>query len=113
MTAPRLTTAGLELAYGRAVVVDGVDLALPPGRLTAVVGRNGCGKSTLLAGLARLHEPRRGAVLLDGRGLAAMSPRDAARSVGLLPQSAAAPDGLTVADLPRCGRSPHQGLLRQ
>ena len=108
-----LSTTDLCLAYDRTVVVDGVDLVLPDGRLTAVVGPNGCGKSTLLAGLSRLHKPAGGAVVLDGRVLATLTPREAARLVGLLPQSASAPDGLTVADLVRFGRQPHQGLLRQ
>lgn len=108
-----LRTSGLRLAYDRTTVVDDVDLVLPAGRLTAVVGPNGCGKSTLLAGLSRLHAPAAGAVLLDGQVLATMSPRDAARRIGLLPQTASAPDGLTVADLVRFGRQPHQGLLRQ
>jgi iron complex transport system ATP-binding protein len=108
-----LRTTDLRLAYDRTVVVDGIDLVLPDGRLTAVVGPNGCGKSTLLAGLSRLHKPARGAVLLDGRALAGLSPREAARLVGLLPQAAQAPDGLTVPDLVRFGRQPHQGLLRQ
>lgn len=53
-----------------------VGLALPPGRLTAVVGPNGCGKSTLLAGLSRLHRPAGGAVLLDGRDLARLPARE-------------------------------------
>ena len=71
-----LSTTELRLAYDRTVVVDGVDLVLPDGRLTAVVGPNGCGKSTLLAGLSRLHAPAAGAVLLDGRELASLSPRE-------------------------------------
>jgi iron complex transport system ATP-binding protein len=103
----------LSLAYGRSTVVDTVRLTLPPGRLTAVVGPNGCGKSTLLAGLSRLHRPAGGSVLLDGRVLSRLPAREAARRIGLLPQSADAPDGLTVADLVRFGRQPHQGLLRQ
>jgi iron complex transport system ATP-binding protein len=49
----------------------------------------------------------------DGRILARLPVREAARRIGLLPQSAQAPDGLTVADLVRFGRQPHQGLLRQ
>ncbi|GHC94547.1 hypothetical protein GCM10010309_80160 [Streptomyces violaceochromogenes] len=103
----------LTLAHGQAIAVNTVGLALPPGRLTAVVGPNGCGKSTLLAGLSRLHRPAGGAVLLDGRDLARLPAREATRRIGLLPQSALAPDGLTVADLVRFGRQPHQGLLRQ
>jgi iron complex transport system ATP-binding protein len=81
--------------------------------VTAIVGPNGCGKSTLLGALARVHTPSAGAVLLDGRDLASFRPREAARRIGLLPQLAEAPDGLTVRDLVRYGRHPHQGLLRQ
>jgi iron complex transport system ATP-binding protein len=103
----------VTLAHGQTIAVDTVRLAPPPGRLTAVVGPNGCGKSTLLAGLSRLHRPTGGTVLLDGRDLARLPVREAARRIGLLPQSAQAPDGLTVADLVRFGRQPHQGLLRQ
>jgi len=108
-----LRTEQLSLGYGETRVVHALDVALPAGRVTAVVGPNGCGKSTLLGALARLHAPQSGAVVLDGRALASMRPRDAARRIGLLPQDADAPDGLTVRDLVRYGRHPHQGLLRQ
>ncbi|HEV7826746.1 MAG TPA: ABC transporter ATP-binding protein [Mycobacteriales bacterium] len=108
-----LQTRALTLGHGRRTVVDGMDLDLPPGQVTAIVGPNGCGKSTLLGGLARILAPRGGSVLLDGRALATLPTREAARRIGLLPQSAVAPEGLTVRDLVRYGRQPHQGLLRQ
>ena len=108
-----LATERLDLGYDGAPVVHALDLRLPPGRVTAIVGPNGCGKSTLLGALARVHGPQAGAVLLDGRDLATLRPRDAARRIGLLPQQAEAPDGLTIRDLVRYGRHPHQGLLRQ
>ena len=108
-----LATEALDLGYDGTRVVHALDLRLPPGQVTAIVGPNGCGKSTLLGALARVHEAQGGAVLLDGRDLATLRPRDAARRIGLLPQTAAAPDGLTVRDLVRYGRHPHQGLLRQ
>jgi iron complex transport system ATP-binding protein len=108
-----LATERLELGYDGTAVVRSLTLRLPPGQVTAIVGPNGCGKSTLLGGLARVHAPQGGAVLLDGRDLARLRPRDAARRIGLLPQLAEAPDGLTVRDLVRYGRHPHQGLLRQ
>ena len=111
--ATELRTEELTLGYGDRTVVPALDLPLPRGAVTAIVGPNGCGKSTLLAALARLHAPREGAVLLDGRALAGVRPREAARRIGLLPQDAEAPDGLTVRDLVRYGRHPHQGLLRQ
>jgi len=108
-----LRTDDLSLGYGRHTVVPALDLAFPPGEITAIIGPNGCGKSTLLAGLARTLDPRGGAVLLDGRALAELPTKQVAQRLGLLPQSAAAPDGLTVHDLVRFGRTPHQGLLRQ
>ncbi len=108
-----LATERLDLGYDGARVVHDLDLRLPPGRVTAIVGPNGCGKSTLLGALARVHGPQDGAVLLDGRDLAVLRPRDVARRIGLLPQQAEAPDGLTIRDLVRYGRHPHQGLLRQ
>ncbi|GKW50268.1 ABC transporter ATP-binding protein [Halomonas sp. NCCP-2165] len=109
----RLQAQGLRLAHGRQAVIDGLDLSLPPGRVTAIVGPNGCGKSTLLAGLARLHAPAGGAVLLDGQDIQRLPARTLARRLALLPQEASAPEGLTVGDLIRFGRQPHQGWLRQ
>ena len=83
------------------------------GRITVLVGANGCGKSTLLRGIARLLKPRSGGVYLDGRQIHAMPSRDVARRLGILPQGPSAPDGLTVRELVRQGRFPHQALLKQ
>ena len=114
MTEPTaLVATDLTLAYDRRVVVEHLDLAVPPGSFTVVVGPNACGKSTLLRGLARLLTPRTGAVLLDGRAVHQLPTREVARRIGLLPQTALAPDGITVADLVARGRYPHQSLLRQ
>lgn len=112
MTA-RLVAQGATFGYDRRPVVQGLDVTVPDGAFTAVVGPNACGKSTLLRGLARLLAPTAGAVLLDGRALTAWRPKEFARQVGLLPQTAAAPDGISVAELVSRGRHPHHGLLRQ
>lgn len=113
MHSDALTAQGLGLSYGRTPVIEGLDLSLPAGQVTAIVGPNGCGKSTLLAGLARLHAPHAGAVLLDGRDIQRVPSRELARRLALLPQETHAPEGLTVAELIRFGRQPHQGWLRQ
>ncbi|WP_328441955.1 ABC transporter ATP-binding protein [Streptomyces sp. NBC_00457] len=110
---PDLRASGLRLAYDNRLVVDGIDLAVPPGRITAVVGANACGKSTLLRALARLLAPREGAVHLDGRALHSIPTRELAQRLGILPQSPVAPEGLTVIDLVNRGRSPHQTWWRQ
>ncbi|MDX6741210.1 ABC transporter ATP-binding protein [Actinocorallia sp. A-T 12471] len=111
--APVLSALGLRLAYDGRVVVDGLDLTVPPGAITAIVGANACGKSTLLRALARLLTPADGAVLLDGGDIRAVPTRELARRLGILPQSPIAPEGLTVGDLVGRGRSPHQTWWRQ
>jgi iron complex transport system ATP-binding protein len=106
-----LAAQSLTLAYGDRVIVDDLDLVVPPGRITAIVGANGCGKSTLLRALARLLAPRDGQVLLDGAQLHTIPSKEVARTLGLLPQSPVAPEGIAVADLVGRGRHPHQRLL--
>lgn len=103
-----LTAAGISLGYRGRAVIDRLDLAVPPGAVTSVVGANGCGKSTLLRGLARLLPPSHGAVLLDGEDIAALPTKEVARRVGLLPQQPVVPPGLTVVELVHHGRHPHQ-----
>jgi iron complex transport system ATP-binding protein len=108
-----LRAEGLRLAYDDRVVVDGLSLAVPPERITVIVGANACGKSTLLRALARLLTPSAGVVQLDGRSVHSLPTRQVAKQLGILPQSPVAPDGLTVLDLVTRGRSPHQSWWRQ
>ncbi|MGH3565639.1 MAG: ABC transporter ATP-binding protein [Pseudonocardia sp.] len=113
MIPPRLEARDLQLAYGDNVVVDGLDLTVLDGTITAVIGPNGCGKSTLLRALGRLMPTRQGHVLLDGRRIDKMPTREVAKVLGVLPQAPIAPEGLTVADLVARGRHPHQAWYRQ
>jgi iron complex transport system ATP-binding protein len=114
VTAARLVTERLTLGYRRdRPVVHELDLSIPTGAVTAIIGANGCGKSTVLRALARLLAPQAGTVLLDGQDLHRLPTRDVARRLGLLPQGPVAPDGITVADLVRRGRTPHTSVFRQ
>ncbi|AIV32286.1 ABC transporter ATP-binding protein [Streptomyces sp. CCM_MD2014] len=109
----RLAARGVSVGYGARSVIDGLDVAIPPGVITTVIGPNGCGKSTLLRTLSRLLRPTSGTVVLDGEDIAALKTRDVAKKLGLLPQAPVAPEGLTVSDLVARGRHPHQSWLRQ
>ncbi|KJK52022.1 ABC transporter [Lentzea aerocolonigenes] len=109
----RLGTDGVTVGYGDRVVLDNLDVSIPTGVITTVIGPNGCGKSTLLRTLSRLLKPRQGTVLLDGHDIARLRTKDVAKKMGLLPQAPIAPDGLTVADLVARGRHPHQSWVRQ
>ncbi|MEU9604931.1 ABC transporter ATP-binding protein [Streptomyces sp. NPDC048057] len=109
----RLTARGLTLAYEDRTVVHELDLAIPDGAVTVIVGPNACGKSTTLRALGRLLKPKGGAVLLDGQDLAALPTKKIAQRVGVLPQSPVAPEAITVGDLVARGRQPHQAWWRQ
>ncbi|MDD9379439.1 ABC transporter ATP-binding protein [Streptomyces sp. ZAF1911] len=110
---PRLAARGVTVGYGDRTVIDALDVSIPPGVVTTIIGPNGCGKSTLLRTLSRLLKPTGGSVVLDGEDIAGLRTRDVAKKLGLLPQAPVAPEGLTVADLVARGRHPHQSWLRQ
>jgi iron complex transport system ATP-binding protein len=109
----RLRAEKLTLGYDERTVATGLDVRIPDGSFTVIIGPNACGKSTLLAALARMLKPRHGAVYLDGAVIASYRAKEVARRLGLLPQYSIVPSGITVGDLVARGRYPHQRLLRQ
>lgn len=109
--AHHLVVQDLSAGYGDRIILDGLGLDITPGRITSIVGANACGKSTLLRTISRLLAPSRGEVLLDGKSVHRIPTRELARTLGLLPQSPVAPEGITVADLVSRGRHPHHGLM--
>ncbi|MDI6100076.1 ABC transporter ATP-binding protein [Actinoplanes sp. NEAU-A12] len=110
---PRLSGSAMTLAYDKRVIAENLSVEIPDGSFTVIIGPNACGKSTLLRALSRLLKPTTGTVLLDGRDVHSQPTRAVAKTLGLLPQSSTAPDGITVAELVARGRYPHQGLLRR
>lgn len=106
-----LEIKNLSAGYGDRSVLDQLDLSFTPGHITSIVGANACGKSTLLRTISRLLAPSHGQVLLDGKSVHRYPTRELACTLGLLPQSPVAPEGITVADLVSRGRHPHHGLM--
>ncbi|MDQ0219691.1 ABC transporter ATP-binding protein [Peribacillus cavernae] len=108
-----IKTEALTLSYGEHNIIDELDLAIPKGEITVFIGSNGCGKSTLLRSIARLLKPKSGSVLLNGEAIAKLPTKEVARKMSILPQSPAAPEGLTVMQLVKQGRYPYQSWLKQ
>ena len=106
-----LTLKELSAGYANKPVLQSLSLALPAGRITALLGPNGCGKSTLLRCCARLLTPQRGKVLLGEEDLAALSARQLGQRLALLPQQHLAPEGVNVQELVGYGRSPWLNLF--
>jgi iron complex transport system ATP-binding protein len=111
--ATSLAAESVTLAYDGADIVRDLSVRIEPGSFTVIIGPNACGKSTLLRGLSRLLAPRAGSIVLDGRAITEMPAKEVARRLGLLPQSAIAPEGITVRELVGRGRYPYQTVFRQ
>lgn len=109
----RLHADTVTLCYDQRTISSDLSIAIPDGSFSVIVGPNACGKSTLLRTLSRLLVPAQGRVVLDGKTITELPAKEVARRLGLLPQSATAPEGITVADLVARGRFPHQSFLRQ
>jgi len=110
-TVARLRGDQLTLAYGKKTIAESLNVTIPDGHFTAIIGPNGCGKSTLLRTLSRLMTPTQGHVYLDGEEIQRYASKEVARRIGLLAQNATTPGDISVQELVARGRYPHQPLF--
>lgn len=103
----------LSVYYGENKILENLNLQIPKGKITVLVGANGCGKSTLLRTFARLIKPKAGQIYLEDDVIQKISTKDVAKRLAILPQGPVAPEGLTVLQLIKQGRYPHQSWLKQ
>ncbi|MCQ2010751.1 MAG: ABC transporter ATP-binding protein [Sporolactobacillus sp.] len=108
-----LRTEKLDIAYGEKKIVDQMNLDIPFGKITALVGANGSGKSTILRTMARLMRPSGGSVFLDGKNIHKQPTKQVAKQLAILPQHPLTPEGVTVSELVAYGRYPHQQGMRR
>lgn len=104
----RLAGNQVTIGYGDHTIVDQLDVNIPDGKVTSIIGPNGCGKSTLLKALSRLLSIKGGEIVLDGESIHTQSTKEVAKKIAILPQSPEVADGLTVGELVSYGRFPHQ-----
>ncbi len=99
MTAPALRLTGLDAFYGAAQVLFGLDLDVPAGSVTVLLGRNGAGKSTTLKAVMGLVSVRGGCVELHGREITGLPPYRISRAgIGYVPEERRVFAGLSVAE---------------
>jgi iron complex transport system ATP-binding protein len=113
LTASHLSYSYRERAAARAEpAVRNVTLSIARGALTGLLGPNGCGKTTLLKLLAGILPPDDGTVTLDGRPLRALSRREVARAIAVVPQETHPAFDFTVIEMVLMGRHPHVGVVQ-
>ena len=103
-----ISTEKLDIAYDDTLIVKALDMNIPHGKITSIIGPNGCGKSTVLKAVGRILKPKTGLVYLSGDDIRKLSTKEIAKKMAILPQTPTAPSGLTVSELVAYGRFPHQ-----
>ena len=103
-----INTKDLNISYGNLDIVKDLNLDIPKGKITTIIGSNGCGKSTILKTIARIIQPKSGEIYINDKNIKEQSPKELAKTMAVLPQSPQAPSGLTVEELIAYGRFPHQ-----
>jgi iron complex transport system ATP-binding protein len=98
---------GVGFSFDGKKVIDGVSLALAPGRFYGVIGPNGCGKTTMVDLLCRFRAPQQGRIEYNGKRLSAFSKRQLAREISLVPQNFYINFPFRVRDVVMMGRYPY------
>ena len=103
-----LSVHDLVVGYDKKIILNGVNLSIPKGKITVLLGSNGSGKSTLLKTMARLLKKMEGTICLNNKSIDEMDSREIAHTLSMLPQTPVAPEAMTVLELVRQGRYPYK-----
>jgi len=107
-----LEVKNLTYSYsGTRPILNNVSLKVEKGQLVTILGPNGAGKSTLLNCAAGLLKPQSGEVLLDGKAISKLTPKQVAKKIAYVPQVSAPIYDYSVRDYISMGRAPHLGML--
>lgn len=106
-----ISVKDLSVAYEDNIIIDNMNLSIPKGEISIIIGANGCGKSTLLKSIARVIKPRSGEIFINEKNIKSQKEKYIATQVAFLPQGPVCPSGITVKELVSFGRFPHQKII--
>ena len=108
-----IEVTGLQTHYGEREILKSINISVPKGKTTVILGGSGCGKSTLLKHLIGLLRPTKGKIFINGRDIAVMGEEElneVRRKMGVLFQGAALLNSMTVAENVALPLREHTGL---
>lgn len=111
MNISQIQVEALDVAYEKNLIIENMNLSIPKGKITMIIGANGCGKSTLLKTVARIIKPKNGTIKINGKNIKEQAPKEIAKDMAVLPQSPKAPQGLLIRELVSYGRFPYQSAM--
>lgn len=97
----------LQVGYDSNIIIPSLNIEIPKGKVTMLIGSNGCGKSTFLKTIARILKPSKGEITICGESIKSQASKEIAKKMAVLPQSPTAPSGLLVKELVSYGRFPY------
>lgn len=106
-----ISVKNLSVSYENNTIIENMNLVIPNGQISIIIGANGCGKSTLLKTIARINKPKSGEIFINNKNIKRIKEKDIAKEVAFLPQGPVSPSGLTVRELVAYGRFPHQKMI--
>ena len=106
-----ISVRNLSVAYENNTIIEDMNLSIPKGKVSIIIGANGCGKATLLKTLARINKPKNGDIFINNKNIKKIKEKSIAKEVAFLPQGPVCPSGLTVRELVAYGRFPHQKII--
>jgi iron complex transport system ATP-binding protein len=106
-----ISVKNLLVSYEDNVIIENMNLTIPQGKVSIIIGANGCGKSTLLKTISRIVKPKKGEIFINGKDIRKQKEKNIAKEVAFLPQGPICPSGLTVKELVAYGRFPHQKII--
>lgn len=106
-----ISVKNLSVAYEKNTIIEEMDLSIPKGQISIIIGANGCGKSTLLKTISRINKPTSGEIFINSKNIKNVKEKNIAKEVAFLPQGPVCPSGLTVRELVAFGRFPHQKMI--
>ncbi|MCB2297365.1 ABC transporter ATP-binding protein [Clostridium tagluense] len=106
-----ISVNNLSIGYEDNIIIENMNLSIPRGKISVIIGANGCGKSTLLKSIARVIKPKSGEIFINQKNIKSQKEKYMATQVAFLPQGPVCPSGITVKELVAFGRFPHQKII--
>lgn len=106
-----ISVKNLTVSYADNNIINNMNLSIPKGKISIIIGANGCGKSTLLKTISRINKPKSGDIFINNKNIKNVKEKSIAKEVAFLPQGPVCPSGLTVRELVAFGRFPHQKMI--
>lgn len=106
-----ISLKNIRVSVGHKILIEQINLEVPTGKVTTIIGPNGCGKSTTLKAICRMMPFAEGTITVLDKDVTAYSYKEFARKVAILTQAPLSPADLTVRDLVAMGRFPYRGIL--